>query len=109
MIENVKKFVSKTFNDQETEREILSKVHLLTDYHCGGYAKVTPDLIEFMRNFTSESGVELDPVYTAKTALGMEALAEEKGDFSEEKWLFIHSGGMQGLQSIERKIGEKIY
>jgi len=102
-------FVSKMFNDHDTETGVLSHFDLLTDYHFGGYAKVNDLLINFMRNFASEAGVKLDPIYTAKTAFAMTDWAESGGDCSNEKWLFIHSGGMQGLQAMESRLGEKIY
>jgi 1-aminocyclopropane-1-carboxylate deaminase/D-cysteine desulfhydrase-like pyridoxal-dependent ACC family enzyme len=109
LMETVKDFVHKTFNDEETEMEVLDKVELLTQYHFGGYAKVTNELIDFMRNFTSITGVKLDPVYTAKSAFAMVELANKLRSDSNEKWLFIHTGGLQGIRSMEEKIKDEIY
>jgi len=109
LIETVKSFVNKIFNDLETEEDILSKIHLITDAHFGGYAKVKPELIQFMRNFTSETGVKLDPVYTGKTAFAMVELAKKIDLSKTENWLFIHSGGMQGIPAMEERKAIKIY
>jgi 1-aminocyclopropane-1-carboxylate deaminase len=107
--DTVKKYISKTYQDEETEKELLSKITLINDAHFGGYAKINDELITFMRNFTSETGVKLDPVYTAKTGFAMCRIADSMKGVQDEKWLFIHSGGMQGLHAMEIKKGVKIY
>lgn len=109
LMETVKTYLTKLFNDTETEAELLSKIHLVTNAHFGGYAKTKPELIEFMRNFTKETSVKLDPVYTAKAAFAMYGLAEKMKHRREEKWLFIHSGGMQGIPAMEEREGVRIY
>lgn len=109
LLDTVKHYVKKTFNDAETEVAILEKVHLLTDYHFGGYAKIKPELIEFMRNFTRETGVKLDPVYTGKVAFAMMDLAKNTEIKTNELWLLIHSGGLQGIPAMEARAGIKIY
>lgn len=109
LFDTVRAYAKKTFNDEETEAEILSKVHLITDSHFGGYAKIKPELIEFMRNFSSETGVKLDPIYTGKTAFAMFATAEKIQLDKEEKWLLIHSGGMQGIPAMEAREGITLY
>jgi len=109
LYDTVSACVKKTFNDEETEIEILSKIHLITNAHFGGYAKIKPELIEFMRNFTIETGVKLDPVYTGKTAFAMYELANKVKLDRNEKWLLIHSGGMQGIPAMEAREGMKIY
>ncbi len=107
--ETIKSYVQKTFQDQDTEAEMMNKVDILTDYSFGGYAKINSELVDFMRNFTSETGVKLDPIYTAKTAFAMIDQAKSNPPESQKKWLLIHTGGMQGLRAMESKIGYPIY
>ncbi|MCZ4409361.1 pyridoxal-phosphate dependent enzyme [Cryomorphaceae bacterium 1068] len=109
LIETVKYYVKKTFNDLETEEDILAKIHLITDSHFGGYAKIKPELIHFMRNFAEETGVKLDPVYTAKTGFAMFDFAKKIDLLKTENWLLIHSGGMQGIPAMEEREAIKIY
>jgi len=109
LFETVKSYVRKTFNDAETEEDILSKIHLITDTHFGGYAKIKPELIRFMRNFAAETGVKLDPVYTGKTAFAMYDLAKKIDLSKTENWLLIHSGGMQGIPAMEEREAINIY
>jgi 1-aminocyclopropane-1-carboxylate deaminase len=109
LLDTVKTYVHRVFNDAETESDILEKVNIITDCHFGGYAKIKTELVDFMRNFTAQTGVKLDPVYTAKAAFAMVKLAQKKDNDSKEKWLFIHSGGLQGIPAMEEKIKERIY
>ena len=109
LIKEIEKNLHEVYQDVETERFIREKTHLLLPYHFGGYAKTTPELIEFMQDFTSETDIKLDPVYTAKTAYAMEQLAGNLNDFKPEKWVLIHTGGLQGISAMERKLGHSIY
>lgn len=66
------------------------------DYHCGGYAKTTPELFEFIEGFERDYGIVLEPVYTGKL---MRALFDliAKGAFSPGHTIVaLHSGGLQG-------------
>ena len=76
-------------------------------YHFGGYAKHNEELITFINNFTAETGVLLDPVYTGKMLFGILDLIE-KGDFSEgSKILAIHTGGIQGIAGVNQILEKK--
>lgn len=67
-----------------------------TDYHFGGYAKVKPELMDFMTHFEDKHQILLDPVYTAKMMYGLYDLIEK--DFFEKgsRIVAIHTGGLQG-------------
>lgn len=70
-----------------------------TDYHFGGYANTTPELLKFLNNFASKSGILTDPVYTSKLFYGITDLIK-KGVFKKgETILAIHTGGLTGLLS----------
>lgn len=101
--------LARTFGDPETEAYVREKIHILTDHHFGGYAKSTPELIDFMREFYRTTGVKTDPIYTAKAAFGMARFAERHPPKKGEKWVFIHTGGMQGLPPFEEKSGISVF
>ena len=68
---------------------------ILTEYHHGGYAKVTNDLLRFIETMSHYS-LPLDHVYTGKA---LYAVLEEvrKGNIKPgSSILFIHTGGLQG-------------
>lgn len=69
---------------------------ILDDYCCSGYAKTTPELIQFIQHFEAEYDIPLEQIYTGKMLLGISNLIE-KGCFPPEtKLLILHTGGLQG-------------
>ena len=78
---------------------------LITDYHFGGYAKISSELVQFIRDFNQEYEILLDPIYTGKMLFGVFDLIE-KGFFpAESKIVAVHTGGYQGIAGIEKKYG----
>ena len=78
------------------ERSLRGNFKLESDYHCGGYARVTPQLKAFISGFEHELGVQLDPVYSAKMFYGISQQLQE-GIFKKgDKILVLHTGGLQG-------------
>ena len=80
---------------------------VITDYHFGGYGKVTPELIAFMNQFHKESQIPLDPIYTAKMVFGVMNLIEKNYFPKKSKILLIHTGGIQGIQGMNLKLKAK--
>lgn len=73
---------------------------LLHNFHEGGYGKMSPALIDFMNDFYRQTGIPLDRVYTGKMVLAVKKLVEQ-GYFPENsRLLLIHSGGLQGNDSL---------
>lgn len=66
------------------------------DYHFGGYAKTTNELLEFIKDFTSQTGILLDPIYTGKMMYAIRNLAQKRIFKPNEKVLAIHTGGLTG-------------
>ncbi len=83
----------------------LSKLHLHTDYHFGGYAKTTPVLIKFIKEFTSKTGLLIDPVYTAKMFFAINDLSSKNYFEKETKILALHTGGLFGILGMKEKLG----
>jgi len=75
----------------------LSKLQLHTDYHFGGYAKTTPELITFIKDFTSSTGILLDPIYTSKMFYATFDLIEKGVIEKDSKILMLHTGGLFGI------------
>lgn len=83
----------------------IDRLTLHTDYHFGGYAKTTPQLIEFTRNFISSTGMLIDPVYTSKLFFAINDLIDQNYFKPNEKILAIHTGGLLGLFGMKEKLG----
>lgn len=73
------------------------------DYHFGGYAKTSPELISFIKNFTAKTGLLLDPVYTAKMFYAIQNLQQQGIIGIDDKILAIHTGGLMGLFGMKDK------
>jgi 1-aminocyclopropane-1-carboxylate deaminase/D-cysteine desulfhydrase-like pyridoxal-dependent ACC family enzyme len=72
----------------------LDNWQILMGYHFGGYAKKTDDLIAFIRSFTQEYSIPLEPVYSGKMMFAIFDLIR-KGFFPEGSTvLSIHTGGI---------------
>ena len=69
----------------------------LTDaYCCGGYAKITPKLLQFMQQFEQQHHIPLEQVYTAKMMMGILELIQYQHFPAHTRILAIHTGGLQG-------------
>ena len=67
------------------------------DYHFAGYAKVKPDLIEFIKHFKNKFGIRLEPVYTGKMFYGLFDLIQKDYFPKGSRIVALHTGGLQGL------------
>lgn len=69
---------------------------ILDDYCCGGYAKTTPELIQFIQSFEQRYNIPLEQVYTGKMLRGIFDLIDQDKIGPDQKILLIHTGGLQG-------------
>ncbi|MGL3001556.1 1-aminocyclopropane-1-carboxylate deaminase/D-cysteine desulfhydrase [Flavobacterium sp. RSSB_23] len=77
---------------------------LQTDYHFGGYGKVTTEFIEWMNWFYAQTGIPLDPIYTGKMVFGVMDLIQRNYFPPNSKILMIHTGGLQGIAGMNAKL-----
>jgi len=83
----------------------FSNWELINDFHFGGYAKFTSQLIDFINRFKSEQQIPLDPIYTGKMMFGVCSLIES-GYFNKgSRILAIHTGGLQGIEGFNLRFG----
>jgi 1-aminocyclopropane-1-carboxylate deaminase len=80
---------------------------LITDYHFGGYAKINEELISFINEFKSNFQIPLDPIYTGKMMYGIFDLMEKRFFQHGSKILVIHTGGLQGIEGMNKKLKVK--
>lgn len=74
------------------------------DYHFGGYARYTSQLIIFMNEWFEKTGIPSDFVYTGKLFYGAHSLLEQGFFPKQARVLLIHSGGLQGNASLPRQL-----
>ncbi len=79
-----------------------------TEFHFGGYAKYTTELINFINTFKREHSIPLDPIYTGKMVFGLLEMIKN-GDFkSNITILAVHTGGLQGIIGFNERFGKLI-
>ena len=82
--------------------DLCGDFQLIHDYHFGGYAKYTTELISFMNSFYQETGIPADFVYTGKLFFAVTDLIKKGIIPSGSRVLAIHSGGLQGNLSLKK-------
>ena len=86
-------------------KEISNFVHkanwnIISDYHFGGYGKISDELIRFINDFYIQHKIPLDPIYTGKMMFGIDALIQNNYFPKGSKVLAIHTGGLQGIKGM---------
>ena len=85
----------------EKYTDLLYTIH--NDYHFGGYAKTTQELLLFIHNFCKSTGILIEPVYTGKMFFAIYDLIARNMFSPESKILAIHTGGLTGILGMSSK------
>ena len=80
---------------------------LICDYHFGGYAKITAELVHFINDFKDQTTIQLDPIYTAKMVFGVVNLINRNYFPENSRILLIHTGGLQGISGMNKFLENK--
>ncbi len=93
--EFLKEEVNRFRKEQKLEMKSAEEQFIIqTNYHFGGYAKSTSELIDFVKHFERQHTIPLDRVYTSKMMFGIYDLIG-KGFFQKgEKIIAVHTGGV---------------
>ncbi|WP_421324730.1 1-aminocyclopropane-1-carboxylate deaminase/D-cysteine desulfhydrase [Aeromonas sp. 604176] len=73
------------------------------DHHDGGYAKFSPALWQWVQDFSAETGLPLEPIYSGKAMWGLFRELAAGRIAPGSKIVFIHTGGMQGLAGLREQ------
>ncbi len=93
VIESIRDYLSE-YSDgvQITEDMIQENTIFLDDYTGDGYGRDNKEITETIEKSLVNYGMPLDGTYTGKAFWGMEQYIR-RGDLSDKKILFIHTGG----------------
>jgi len=93
------------FLKAEVEKWTNKSNWFITDDYCfGGYAKINQVLVEFINKYKFETGIPLDPIYTGKMMYGVIRMIEEGKISKKSRILAIHTGGLQGIAGMNKKL-----
>ncbi|WP_271783438.1 1-aminocyclopropane-1-carboxylate deaminase/D-cysteine desulfhydrase [Aquimarina algiphila] len=93
--DEIKKYTSKT------------NWELIHNYYFGGYGKINQEGVEFINTFRERQHILLDPVYTMKMIFGIFDMAERSVFKKNTRILAIHTGGLQGIAGMNKKLNKK--
>lgn len=99
--------VMKNNNELEENTRLLidtakNNWRIIHDYHFGGYAKHQPELLQFMNDLYQKTSIPSDFVYTGKLFYGINDLIQKDFFPDNSELLIIHSGGLQGNNSLSK-------
>ncbi|SIQ93802.1 1-aminocyclopropane-1-carboxylate deaminase/D-cysteine desulfhydrase [Maribacter ulvicola] len=80
---------------------------LLTNYHFGGYAKTSNELIHFINAFKEATAIPLDPIYTGKMIFGLFNMVKHDTFAAGTKIMAVHTGGLQGIAGMNSVLKKK--
>ena len=89
---------------EEEIREIFSIQHSsfhIQHYPFGGYAKTTPELIQFIKDFYEEEKIMLDYVYTGKMMYESYNLVSKNYFPENSTVIVVHTGGVMNANIFE--------
>lgn len=104
--QNIRHWLRECLGDGPTELDLLSRMNLLLQYHHGGYARISDELLQFIPKWNADTGIPIEPVYTAKAAYAMYREAGKLTGGKKEKWVLVHTGGLQGLSGMQARYGK---
>jgi 1-aminocyclopropane-1-carboxylate deaminase len=78
----------------------VARWRILGDAHCGGFARVSAGLRDFMLAFEAVQGIPLEPVYTGKLLFALHTHLRLGRLPPGQPVLAIHSGGLQGRRGF---------
>lgn len=73
------------------------------EYHFGGYAKITSELLSFIKSFCESTGILIEPVYTGKMFFALYDLIKKDSFPAGSRILAVHTGGLTGILGMSSK------
>ncbi len=92
---DIEKRISYLCNDEN-----VKPLEIFEDYHFGGYAKKTNDLLFFMNEFYKQYKIPTDFVYTAKMMYAVVDKIKNGYFAAGSNIICLHTGGLQGNLSL---------
>jgi 1-aminocyclopropane-1-carboxylate deaminase len=94
--EQIEQDILKLLNENSSQAQF----EIFNNYHFGGYAKKTDQLITFMNNLYTNHHIPTDIVYSSKLFFAVDDLLSKNYFNNDARLLVIHCGGLQGNLSL---------
>lgn len=91
----------------QADRSIKLPWQLHTQFHGGGYAKVSPELSDFCQQFEQQVNIPIEPIYTGKMFYALLELIKQDYFARGDNIVALHTGGLQGLKGLKLKANRR--
>ncbi|HAP58944.1 MAG TPA: 1-aminocyclopropane-1-carboxylate deaminase [Cytophagales bacterium] len=81
---------------------------LIHDAHHGGYAKATPELVHFVKEWPQNHRFLLDPIYTGKVFYHLHKQILTNQFPANSRICVLHTGGLQGIEGFNQRWGSQL-
>lgn len=78
--------------------DTVATPEIIHQFHAGGFAKRPAWLVEFCQQFSYQTGIVVEPVYSGKLCYAVKSLIEEGYFPANSRILLLHTGGLQGAR-----------
>ena len=78
------------------------------DCHFGGYAKIQPELIDFIKTWYDDTNIVIDPIYNGKALYGLFDKINNDHFPEGSNIIYVHTGGSQGIYGMNERFGLKL-
>tara|TARA_R110001583_G_scaffold26571_1_gene95693 strand:- start:7974 stop:8930 length:957 start_codon:yes stop_codon:yes gene_type:complete len=88
----------------QSQKSMQADAHhwqLLTQFHGGGYAKISPVLRDFCQQFQQDTDIPIEPIYTGKMFYALFELIKQDYFKAGDNIIALHTGGLQGLNGLK--------
>jgi len=79
---------------------------LVHEYTFGGFARLHPPVMDFVRRFYQQTNILPDPIYTGKMLFGVYDKLEKAAFPEESTVVVLHTGGLQGWAGFQQRFGQ---
>jgi 1-aminocyclopropane-1-carboxylate deaminase len=88
------------------EAGVANTGYRLLDASRGGFGRLDATLAHSLRDCERDSGLPLEPLYTAKALLALRGEVEAGYFAAGTRLLLLHTGGLQGRRAMARRLEE---
>jgi 1-aminocyclopropane-1-carboxylate deaminase len=99
-------FLSSTISDivHQSGSVLHHNFDILHEFDHGGFAKTSPQLIDFCHRFTEETRIPIEPIYTGKMLFAVAELCNQKYFTDTDNIVLLHTGGLQGNRGFSSQL-----
>ena len=88
-------------------KEELGRIKIYSSVVNADFGGFHEDIMPFISSFHAKTNILLDPIYTAKSIMTIKSMIEN-GELNNQSILFIHTGGLQGMQGYKYRFEDQL-